>query len=70
MTDMTPLGGRLTAKRAQAMLEEAGARKVCVIGRGQRLLAFFETNRKRQAWIIQSDGWVGNFAQDVAREFS
>ena len=70
MNDMTPLPVRLTAEHAKSMLEEAGAEKVCVVGKGLRLLAFFETGRKRQAWIIRGDGWVRNFAQDVAREFA
>lgn len=68
MNDMTPLAVRLTAEQAKAMLEDAGATKVTVIGRGLRLLAFFEIGRKREAWVIRSNGWVRNFAQDVARE--
>jgi hypothetical protein len=70
MNDMSPIAVRLTAEHAKTMLEEAGAQNVAVIGRGMRLLAFFETGRKRQAWIIRGDGWVRNFAQDVAREFA
>lgn len=70
MNDMTPLPVRLTAEHAKSLLEEAGAQKVCVVGKGIRLLAFFETGRKRQAWIIRGDGWVRNFAQDVARELA
>ncbi len=68
MNDMTPFAVRLTAEHARSMLEEAGAQKVCVIGKGLRLLAFFETGRKRQAWIIRGDAWVKNFANDIARE--
>lgn len=69
MNDMTPVAVRLTADHAKTMLEEAGARNVAVVGKGLRLLAFFETGRKRQAWIIRGDAWVRNFASDVAREF-
>ena len=68
MNDMTPFTVRLTADRAKTMLEEAGAQNVHVVGRGYRMLAFFETGRTRQAWIIRSNGWVHNFANDVARE--
>jgi hypothetical protein len=70
MNDMTPVTVRLTADRAKTMLEEAGARNVHVVGRGYRMLAFFETGRKRQAWIIRGNGWVHNFANDVARELT
>lgn len=72
MNDMTPLAVRLTAEHAKELLEGAGARNVSVVGRGMRLLAFFESGkpRKRQAWIIRGDGWVRNFEQDVAREFA
>lgn len=69
MNDMTPLAVRLTAEHAARMLEDAGAQEVCVVGRGMRMLAFFKTGRKRQAWVIRGDAWVGNFAKDVAREF-
>ena len=68
MNDMTPISVRLTADDAKALLEGAGAKKVCVVGRGLRMLAFFETNRTRQAWIIRGDAWLRNFEQDVARE--
>lgn len=68
MNDMTPFAVRLTADHARTMLEEAGARNVSVVGRGMKFLAFFETGRKRQAWIIRGDAWVRNFANDVARE--
>jgi hypothetical protein len=68
MNDMTPFAVRLTADHARTMLEEAGARNVCVVGRGMRFLAFFEARRKRHAWIIRGDAWVRNFADDVARE--
>jgi hypothetical protein len=70
MNDMSPLAVRLTAEHAKALLEEAGAKKVCVVGRGYRMLAFFETDRKRQAWIIRGDAWARNFALDVARELT
>lgn len=70
MNDMTPLAVRLTAEHAKSMLEDAGAQNVHVVGRGIKLLAFFETDRKRQAWVIRGNGWVRNFAQDVAREFA
>lgn len=69
MTDMTPIAVRLTAEHVQALLEGAGARKVTVVGRGLRLLAFFEYGRKRQAWVIRN-GWLKNFERDVAREFA
>lgn len=69
MNDMTPLAVRLTADHAKFMLEEAGARNVSVVGRGIRMLAFFEKGRKRQAWVIRGDAWVVNFANDLAREF-
>lgn len=69
MNDMTPIPVRLTAEHAKELLEGAGARNVSVVGRGIRLLAFFEVKRKRQAWIIRNDGWIRNFAQDVAKEF-
>lgn len=70
MNDMTPFAVRLTAEHARTMLEEAGAKNVCVVGRGMKLLAFFETGRRRQAWVIRGNAWVQNFANDVAREFS
>lgn len=70
MNDMSPLPVRLTAEHARIMLENAGAKNVSVVGRGMRLLAFFETGRRRQAWIIRGDGWVRNFANDIAREFA
>lgn len=70
MNDMTPLSVRLTAEDAKTMLEEAGAQKVHVVGRGIRLLAFFEKDRKRRAWIIRGDAWLRNFEQDVARELT
>lgn len=68
MNDMTPFAVRLTADRARVMLEEAGAKNVYVVGRGYRMLAFFETGKKRQAWILRGNGWAHNFANDVARE--
>ena len=68
MNDMTPIALRLTADRAKAMLEDAGATNVAVIGRGIRLLAFFEKRSKRQAWVIRGDAWVRNFANDIIRE--
>jgi hypothetical protein len=72
MNDMTPFAVRLTPDRAKTMLEEAGAKNVCVVGRvvgnGRMFLAFFETGRKRQAWVIRGDAWVRNFANDVMRE--
>jgi hypothetical protein len=68
MNDMTPVPVRLTAERAKTMLEMAGARKVSVIGRGRMMLAIFQNGRKPEAWIIRSDGWTHNFANDVARE--
>ena len=68
MTDMTPLAVRLTAEHAKAMLEDAGATNVAVIGRGVRMLAFFEFRKKREAWVIRGNAWVRNFANDVARE--
>ena len=68
MNDMTPFTVRLTADRAKTMLEEAGAQNVHVVGRGYRMLAFFETGRKRQAWILRGNGRVDNFAYDLARE--
>lgn len=68
MNDMTPVAVRLTAELAKTMLEGAGARNVSVVGRGMRMLAFFEVQRKRHAWIIRGDGWLRNFQQDVARE--
>jgi len=80
VNDMTPLGVfreptknlpvRLTAEYAKDLLEGAGARNVSVVGRGVRLLAFFEVKRKRHAWIIRADGWLRNFEKDVAREFA
>jgi hypothetical protein len=70
MNDMTPITVRLTADHARSMLEAAGASNVVVVGKGIRFLAFFETGRKRQAWIIRRDAKVHNFAQDVAREFN
>lgn len=68
MNDMTPLAVRLTADHAKTMLEEAGAQNVVVVGRGLKLLAFFEARRKRQAWVIRGNAWVHNFAMDVIRE--
>jgi hypothetical protein len=68
MNDMTPLAVRLTADHAKSLLEEAGARNVCVVGRGFKFLAFFEKGKRREAWIIRGDAWVKNFADDVARE--
>jgi ribosomal protein S11 len=68
MNDMTPFTVRLTADRAKTMLEEAGAQNVHVVGRGYRMLAFFETGRKRQAWILRGNGRVDVFAYDLARE--
>ena len=70
MNDMTPLAVRLTAEHAKALLEDAGATKVSVIGKGMKLLAFFEFRRKREAWIIRGNGWLPNFKSDVAREFN
>lgn len=68
MNDMTPLPVRLTADHARSMLEEAGAMNVSVVGRGMKLLAFFEARRKRHAWVIRGDAWVRNFANDIIRE--
>ena len=68
MNDMTPFWVHLTAKRAEEILEKAGAKKVSVVGRGRMMLAIFEVKRKPQAWIVRADGWVSNFEQDVARE--
>jgi hypothetical protein len=68
MNDMTPLAVRLTAEHAKTMLEEAGAKNVSVVGRGIRMLAFFEARHKRQAWIIRGNAWVSNFAMDIVRE--
>jgi 4-diphosphocytidyl-2C-methyl-D-erythritol kinase len=68
MNDMTPFAVRLTPDRAKTMLEEAGAKNVCVVGRGKMFFAFFETGRRHQAWVIRGDAWVRNFANDVMRE--
>jgi hypothetical protein len=65
---MAPFGVRLTAEQAKAMLEDAGATSVAVVGRGLRMLAFFEFKARREAWVIRGNGWVRNFANDVARE--
>ena len=43
---------------------------VSVVGRGMKMLVFFEARRKRHAWLIRGDAWVRNFANDVAREFA
>jgi hypothetical protein len=76
MNDMTPMtnlvallrAGRLNAINARTMLEKAGAKNVSVVGRGMQFLAFFETGRKRHAWVIRGDAWVANFSNDVMRE--
>jgi hypothetical protein len=68
MTDMTPVPARLTAVQAKAMLEDAGATSVAVVGKGLRMLAFFEFGAKREAWVIRGNAWARNFADDVARE--
>lgn len=68
MNDMTPFAARLTAERAKAMLEEAGASKVAVVGRGRMLAVFFEAQQKRRVWLIRGDAFVHNFQDDVRRE--
>ena len=68
MNDMTPIAARLNAEHARIVLEAAGAKRVCIVGRGLRLLAFFEYGKRREAWIIRHDGWIRNFERDVARE--
>ncbi len=70
MNDMTPLAIRLTAKRAEEILEKAGAKNVSVVGRGRMMLAIFQVGRKAEAWIVRADGWVANFERDVHKEFS
>ena len=68
MNDMTPIAVRLTAEHAKALLEDAGATKVSVVGKGLRMLAFFEFRKRREAWVIRGNGWLRNFENDVARE--
>jgi hypothetical protein len=68
LRDVGPLF--LTADRAKAVLEAAGALRVSVLDRHHKLVAFFRLGREPVAWIIEANVRLPAFEQYVARELS